>query len=55
MKTIKEILISRDGMSAEDADDLLEGMRQAVLDGSDPEEELYAIGLEPDYVFDLFP
>ena len=33
----------------------IKAMRQEVLDGADPEELLYDIGLEPDYVFDLLP
>jgi hypothetical protein len=30
-------------------------MQQAVLEGENPEELLYDIGLEPDYVFDILP
>lgn len=45
MKTIKQILIERDNMSPEEADD---------LKGENPEELLLEeCGLEPDYVFEL--
>lgn len=54
METIKEILIRRDGMTSEDADDLITEARQAVFDGEDPEEVcLEYFGLEPDYIWEL--
>jgi len=58
MRTIKQILIDRDGMSAEDADDLIteakEDMYERLGLGEMPEnicEEWF--GLEPDYLFEL--
>jgi len=49
------ILMNRDNLSESEALDLISEMRQSVLDGEDPEELLYAIGLEPDYIFDILP
>lgn len=57
MKTTNEIvriLMKRDGMERDDAEDLLRNAREAVEDGEDPEEILAEwFGLEPDYVYDL--
>lgn len=54
MRTLKEVLMTRDGLSPEEADELIQDARQQVLDGTDPEEVLHnEFGLEPDYVFDL--
>lgn len=51
---IEKVLISRDGMSPEEAYDYLQELRQQVADGEDPEELLLMdLGLEPDYIFDL--
>ena len=48
------IMMRRDGMERDDAEDLLQDARAAVEDGEDPEEILQDyFGLEPDYVFDL--
>ena len=48
------ILMDRDGMERDDAEDLLRDARAAVEEGEDPEEILADwFGLEPDYVFDL--
>ena len=53
MNQIVKILISRDDLSLEDAEEILTDLRERALQGEDPEELLYEIGLEPDYVFDL--
>lgn len=51
---IVRILMKRDGMERDDAEDLLRDARAAVEEGEDPEEVLADFfGLEPDYVFDL--
>jgi len=48
------IMMRRDGMERDDAEDLLQDARAAVEEGEDPEEILQDFfGLEPDYVFDL--
>jgi len=51
--SIKDILISRDGKTEDEAINEIMDMRQQVMDGEDPEELLHEIGLEPDYIFDL--
>lgn len=54
METLKKILMRRDGLSAAEAQDLIDEARQAVAEGADPEEILHDdFGLEPDYVWDL--
>jgi len=46
-------LMRRDGLSKSEALELIDELRVDVLAGIDPEEVLYSVGLEPDYVFDL--
>ena len=57
MKTtnrLVSILMKRDGMERDEAEDLLWEAIVAVGEGEDPEEILADwFGLEPDYVFDL--
>lgn len=49
-----KVLMSRDDIDMSEAQEMIEEMRERILsDGDDPEELLYEIGLEPDYVFDL--
>jgi len=51
---IVQILMRRDDMSQEDAEQLLLEAREAVYAGEDPEEVLADyFGLEPDYIFEL--
>ena len=53
-ETIKQVLMRRDGLSADEADELIEYAKELVADGEDPEEVCYdEFGLEPDYVFEL--
>ena len=54
MYSIKSVLIRRDGLTPEEADDMIEEARQLVAEGENPESVLRVeFGLEPDYVFDL--
>jgi hypothetical protein len=54
MYSIKKVLIERDGISEEEADELIDDAKELVADGADPEEVcLDEFGLEPDYVWDL--
>lgn len=53
LESLQQIFMRRDGMTQQEATDLIEDMRQEVLTGRDPEEVLYDEGLEPDYIFDL--
>lgn len=50
---VEKVLIERDGLSPEEAFEQLKEMRELIYDGEDPEELLYDIGLEPDFIFDL--
>jgi hypothetical protein len=54
-KAILAQLVRREGLDDTEARRELESMRKRVLEGEDPEELLYDIGLEPDYVFALLP
>lgn len=47
------VLMRRDGLSKTEALELVDELRVDVLAGMDPEEVLYSVGLEPDYIFDL--
>lgn len=54
METLKEVLMRRDSLTSEEADELIKDMKDRVLAGEDPEEVLHDdAGLELDYVFDL--
>ena len=53
-ETIKQILMRRDGMSGDEADELIRDARKQVARGADPEEVLAdEFGLEPDYIWEL--
>ena len=53
METIREILTTRDGSTADDIDDLFAAATDDIADGIDPEDVLSdTFGLEPDYLFD---
>jgi hypothetical protein len=52
---VKKILMTRDDMTAEEAEDEIKDIQQRIIDGENPEEILYEIGLEPDYIFDILP
>lgn len=53
-KAVISILMNRDGMSREDATELLQSCREAVKEGDNPEEILEIdLGLEPDYILAL--
>lgn len=54
METIVEILMRRDNMTRDEAEDQLKYCRQLVAKGADPEEVLHdELGLEPDYIWEL--
>ena len=53
MDLLVKTLMRRDGLSKSEALELIYELRDEVMGGADPEEVLYSIGLEPDYVFDL--
>jgi hypothetical protein len=47
------IALINKGYDTEEAQDVINNMREAILEGEDPEELLYDEGLEADYVMDL--
>ena len=55
METLEPVLIRRDGMTQEEAREMIEEARERVLENMEnPEEILHSeFGLEPDYLFDL--
>lgn len=53
MTELKEVLMRRDELTSEEADDIIEEMKERIYDEEDPDEILYDYGLEPDYFFDL--
>ncbi len=53
-ETIKQVLMRRDGLSADEADEMIDYAKERIADGQDPEEVCAEeFGLEPDYVLEL--
>lgn len=56
MESLREVLRRRDGLSKDEADELIEYAKSRVDDGENPEDVLYEeFGLEPDYIEDIMP
>lgn len=55
MNRIVEILMKRDDMTEDEANDLLDEVRDMILENSDSAEDivLEQLGLEMDYIFDI--
>jgi len=54
LESLKSILMRRDGMSPDAAQDFIDEARERVANGEDPEEILHDdFGLEPDYIYEL--
>tara|TARA_S200002703_G_C3802892_1_gene248271 strand:- start:7532 stop:7699 length:168 start_codon:yes stop_codon:yes gene_type:complete len=53
MTKLEEVLIIRDQLTIDEAQEIIDEMKERVLEGENPDDLLYEIGLEPDYVFDL--
>lgn len=53
MTELQLVLMQRDSLSAEEAKRMINIMKLEVIGGANPEELLFAIGLEPDYIYDL--
>lgn len=52
--TLLEALVSNESASdTEEAKQIVNEMRNRVIDGEDPEDVLMDYGLEPDYVFEI--
>jgi hypothetical protein len=56
MSELKRILIERDGLSDQEANELIANAKLRILEGENAEEILeYDFGVEPDYIFDIMP
>lgn len=63
MQTVKEVLISRDGLTCDEADDLINEAREEIADIIDEGGTLDQLeqvisdyfSLEPDYLIELLP
>ena len=56
MSELKRILVERDGLSDQEANEQIANAKLRVLEGENAEEILeYDFGVEPDYVFDIMP
>jgi len=54
VESLKAVIMRRDGLSAREAQTLIDEARERVAGGEDPEEVLHDdFGLEPDYFWDL--
>lgn len=52
--SIRQVLVYRDGLSEEEAEELIAEAREELNEGRDPEEICADwFGLEPDYIWDL--
>jgi hypothetical protein len=55
-ETLKQVLMRRDGLESDEADELIAMAQERVIAGEDPEEILEDMfGLEPDYFWDILP
>lgn len=60
MSELKEVLVRRDGLSEESAEELIsqasEELNKLITNGELPDEDFMKkwFGLEPDYIMDLF-
>lgn len=53
-ENLRQVVMERDGLSADEIDELIDEAKVAIADGADPEEILAEyFGLETDYIFDL--
>jgi hypothetical protein len=56
MTELERVLIRRDEMTPQEAQEYVAELRGRVLEGENPEEILFdELGLEPDYIFDILP
>ena len=62
MSRIKKVLMQRDGMSSEEADNLIDEAKEALQNYLDEGDSFEAenvceefFGLEPDYLYELIP
>ena len=53
MELIQALINCGEAENVADAKEIIKEMRERIYEGENPEEILFEIGLEPDYVFDL--
>ena len=53
MSELHQALISREDMSFEEADEIVQEMKERVREGENPEDVLFEEGFEPDYFYDI--
>lgn len=53
MTELVKVLMRRDGMTRQEAEEIRREMHERMCEGEDPEEILAEEGLEPDYFMDL--
>lgn len=53
MTELLKVLMEREDCSENEAQEMIDDMREQIEEGEDPEEVLFEYGLEPDYLFDL--
>jgi hypothetical protein len=46
-------IMNREDCTQEEAEDVIQEMKERVKEGDDPEEVLFDEGFEPDYIFDI--
>ena len=45
--------MNREDCTQEEAEEVIQEMKERVREGEDPEEVLFDEGFEPDYIFDI--
>lgn len=55
MSQLVKVLMERDEISQEAAEELVSIAQQEIVDGADIEEVLEDLGVESDYLYDLLP
>ena len=52
-KELIRIFMNRDELTREEAESLVDELKERVYCGENPEDVLYDVGLEPDYIFEI--
>ena len=52
-KTELQKILINNGYDEDEFKDVIEEMRERILEGEDADEVLYEYGLEPDYIMDI--
>lgn len=54
MTELERILVERDGLSLEEARSLIDETREIMLEENSLDPIMDILGVEPDYIFDIF-